>query len=269
MKSIILKITQVPFRIQSRRNITIFAIGSFIFACMLQACDKQPGTKDDTIVENSELLNGDFEEWEGSGKEIEPAHWNSFMSASGSGMAYTAARAQQVDVSDQTRPGSTGTKSACIYTRSILGVIANGNLTTGQIHVGSVSATNANNYNITRSDHADYHQVITSRPDSIRFWAKFKCPDASQMARMSATLHDSCDYRDPETTSDAAHVVAKAYKEFSTQSGEWICYTIPFSYDYPSQSPKYMLITFTTNKEAGKGSITDTLFLDDVELIYK
>lgn len=250
-------------------NKRLFWCCCFILLFFLQACEKEPGAKKETIVENSMLLNGDFEEWDGSGKEIEPCHWNSFMSASGSGMAYSAARAQQVDVSADVRPGSSGTKSACIYTRSILGIIANGNLTTGQIHVGSVSASSSSNYNITRSNHSDFHQVITSKPDSIRFWVKFKCPDASQMARMSATLHDSCDYRDPETSSDASHVVAKAYKEFSTQKGEWSCYTIPFSYDFPAQSPKYMLITFTTNKEAGKGSSSDTLFVDDVELIYR
>ena len=245
--------------------VILFFLGLMV---MSVSCEKTPGTKKDNLVENSQLLNGDFEEWEGSGKEIEPCHWNSFMSASGSGMAYSAGRGQQVDVSNETRPGSIGSKSACIFTRSILGVIANGNLTTGQINIGGVSATSSKNYNISRANNADYHQVITSKPDSIRFWSKFKCVDASQCARMSATIHDSCDYRDPETSADAVHVVGKAYCEFTARQGEWIWHTVPFDYGYPSQTPKYILITFTTNKVPGSGNNNDTLWVDDVELIY-
>ncbi len=224
--------------------------------------------KKDVVKENEQLLNGGFEDWEGSGKEAEPAHWNSFMSAEGSGMAYDAGKSQQVRESSDIRPGSSGKKSVCIYARSVLGVIANGNLTTGRIHIGSVKAESSNNYNITRTVNSDYHQLLTSKPDSIRFWAKFVCEDKKQCARMNAVIHDSCDYRDPETSGMSSHVVAKTECEFSTQNGDWKCYTVPFDYDYPSTEARYILLTFTTNKVAGKGGKDDELYVDDVELIY-
>ena len=245
----------------------LLLLGCCMLFLFFIACDKEPAKKGDPVVENDHILNGGFEEWEGSGKEEEPCHWNSFMSAATSGLT-AMGKAQQVKPSSEVRPGSAGNKSVCIYARSIIGVIANGTLTTGQIHMGSTSPGNANNYNITRSNNADFHQIVTTCPDSIRFWVKFKCEDANQLARMSATLHDSCDYRDPETASDAVHVVAKAYREFSTQQGEWVRLTVPFSYQNSGLSPKYMLITFTTNKDAGKGHATDSLLIDDVELIY-
>jgi len=240
----------------------------------LYSCDKEPVTRggaadapsDTTSID--QILNGGFEDWEGEGKEMEPCHWNSYMSADGTGVAYIAGKAQQVTVSSDVRPGTEGGSSVCIFARSVMGVVANGNITTGRIYMGSTSVQSKDNYNYSSCRLPDFHHVLTARPDSIRFWAKFDCPDAAQYARMSAIIHDDYDYRDPEVDDELAHAYGKAVLEFTAKSGGWYCYTVPFHYGCPAARPKYILISFTTNREAGKGSGKDKLYLDDVELVY-
>ena len=254
----------------------ILEISKLFFACcalcavILCGCRKEVenGTAADTSAESGQLLNGGFEDWHGTGKEAEPVHWHSFMSADGEGLAYNAARAQQVQPSSEVRPGSEGKTSVCIYARSILGIIANGNLTTGRIHVGSANADDASNYNFTQLSNENFCQILTAKPDSIRFWAKFECPDAEQKARMSAIIHDAYDYRDPEAPGDLVHAVGKACHEFTKGDGAWHCYTLPFDYAYAAAEPHFLLISFTTNAVHGKGSKKDKLYIDDVELVY-
>lgn len=218
-----------------------------------------------------QLPNPGFENWEGSGTSSEPVQWNSFMTASGSGLAYSMGRSQQIQVSDDVRPGSTGTKSVRIYTRSILGIIANGIITTGQVNLGSTTATNPSNHTITRRAQSDFNQPLSAKPDSIRFWYKFLCPSTTQQARMVAVIHDNFDYMDPEAydPNAASHVVGRALGEFDRGTQDWTEITVPFNYTgYPAATPEYILLTFTTNRVPGSGSASDQLFIDDISFIY-
>lgn len=237
------------------------------------SCKKEPvpvggGVTPTDTVSFSQIQNGGFECWDGSGKESEPCHWNFYMSADGTGVAFMAGKAQQVEPSSDVRPGSEGCYSVCVYARSVLGVVANGNLTTGRVHIGSTSVQSKDNYNYSSCNSSDFRQVLTTRPDAIRFWAKFDCPDTAQYARMSAIIHDNYDYCDPEVEDEVSHAVGKAVLEFTAKSGGWYCYTVPFEYVNPANQPKYILVSFTTNRDAGKGSGKDRLYLDDVELLY-
>ncbi|MDR2010989.1 MAG: T9SS type A sorting domain-containing protein [Bacteroidales bacterium] len=226
-----------------------------------------------------QLPNGGFEQWDGNGANDEPTHWNGFPSASCdlSGVAALGcgtATATRHAKSEDKRPGSAGNYSCKIFaTRiSILGnnITANGNITTGQIRIGSTTATNQENHNITRTSDPNMSQIFTAKPDSIRFWARFECPDVSQEARMSATIHDNYDYRDPSGTDSNAgdHVVAKAILNFNRGNQEWKQYSVPFNYDNPATNARYILLTFTTNKNPGEGSASDFLYIDDVEMVY-
>lgn len=257
--------------LKSMKNRIVLCIYVLIALQLFTACRKEDENEKvlpiDVSAKNEVIINGGFEDWLGSGKEMEPQHWHAFMSADGEGIAYIAARTQQVQRSEDVRPGSSGQYSVCIYSRSVMGIIANGNLTTGRIHVGSSNASDASNYNFTQRSQAAFCHVLTSKPDSIRFWAKFVCPNKAQMARMNAIIHDACDYRDPEISSEAAFAVARACVEF-TGDGEWHYYSVPFSYDSSTAVPQYILISFTTNREQGKGSKNDKLYIDDVDLVY-
>ena len=92
----------------------------------------------------TQIDNSGFENWESVSGGSEPVNWNSFLTASG-GLAGFAAN--QIEESTDKRPGSAGNKSARIWSRSVLGVVANGNVTLGRINMGSSSPTDANNYN--------------------------------------------------------------------------------------------------------------------------
>ena len=98
-----------------------------------------------------QVANSNFEQWESVDGGEEPVHWSSFLTASGS-MA-SSVKAEQLVKSTDKRPGSTGNYSAKITARSVLGIaIAQGNMTTGQINGGSMTASDANgNYNWTNT----------------------------------------------------------------------------------------------------------------------
>lgn len=219
----------------------------------------------------NQVNNSGFETWKDVGNATEePAQWNSFKSASGDSFLLTFAQ-QQVKRSTLTRPGSTGSYSCLIWSRSILSIVANGNVTTGQLNMGSSTANDPSNYNITRTADTALSEALNAHPDSIVFWAKFKPVSASgDSARMRAVIHDNYDYRDP-SASDAnapSHLVGEATIHFSSTDGQWQRFSIPFAYPGPATSPDYILITFTTNKTPGGGSGGDSLYIDDLSLVY-
>lgn len=220
-----------------------------------------------------QLPNGGFELWDNnySSTDDEPTNWNSFPSADCTvSIGCDAATATRHERSTDKRPGSTGQYSCKIFATVVdlvfTSIPANGNITTGRIHIGSTSAANEANHNLTQRP--NYAQPFNAKPDSIVFWAKFSCPNVNQFARMTAVFHDNYDMHDPIQTADHAHVAGYAKCEF-TQTGSWVRYSVPVTYSgYSVSTPQYLLMTFTTNKEAGQGSASDYLWIDDIEMIY-
>lgn len=225
----------------------------------------------------TQLVNGNMELWDNAGTaNQEPQQWNSFKTGNCSlGILCGSAQEQRLERSTDIRPGSTGTYSARIYSTSVIGIIANGNLTTGQIQLGSSTANNSANHNKTLTANAAHRMPITALPDSIVFWAKYQPGNNSttNQARMRAVLHDNYDYRDPSASDPNApsHIVAEATRNFTrtyTSTYVWQRFAVPFTYTGPSTSPAYMLVTFTTNMNPGEGAANDQVWIDDVELIY-
>ncbi|MDR2835368.1 MAG: T9SS type A sorting domain-containing protein [Bacteroidales bacterium] len=218
-----------------------------------------------------QLPNGGFEDWEGSGDNAEPVKWSSFKTSQCDlSIGCSMAQVKKLDKSSDVRPGSNGEFSCRIYATSIMGVIANGNVTTGKIRVGSTSATSDQNYNFTQRSDDNFSQKFDGRPDSLIFWAKFSCNSSSQEASFATIIHDDYDYRDPQSSDGNAgnHVVGKATQLFNKGNGDWKRYSVPFSYGYSATTPKYILISATTNKTGGAGATSDALFIDDIEFIY-
>lgn len=213
-----------------------------------------------------QIDNGDFEAWDDLGtKNEEPAHWNSFQHANGSWASMVAA--QQVERSSLVRPGSAGNYSARIYARNLILAIAQGNLTTGRINAGSMSATDATgNYNYTQTDDADFNQVLTGLPDSLRVWVKASC---KYNASLSCVLHTDGYYQDPEANEITAKVVATAKNNAISKSSDWQCITIPFTYVLTDGTrPDYVLLTLTTSGQPGQGDANDEMWIDDVQMVY-
>ena len=215
-----------------------------------------------------QIGNSGFETWNTiTGSNEEPTNWNSFLTASGS---FSFAASNQITRSLEPRPGSTGSYSALIYSTSVLGVIANGNLTVGRINMGSASPVNANNYNSSIIANTDFSEALTDTPDSIVFWVKFTPVTATSQARAAIILHDSYAYRDGGTVDAAStpHTVATAYLNYGTTNGQWVRKSIPFSYVGPATTNTFILATFTTNMTPGGGNANDQVWVDDVQLIY-
>ena len=168
-----------------------------------------------------QLPNPGFEYWDGIGVNDEPTNWNGFPSASCTlTIGCNTAIQTRHQKSTNTRPGSPGTYSLKIFATEITifgnTVVANGNITTGQITIGSTTPTNNKNHNITKTTNGSFCQPLNAKPDSISFWAKFSCPSTTQKARISAIIHDSYNYRDPDAgdANAPAHVVGKAIHNF-------------------------------------------------------
>lgn len=215
-----------------------------------------------------QLPNGGFETWDGTSSSSEPTNWNSF-GTSECTLIIGCSSAQQThhENSSDTRPGSAGSHSCRIYATSIMGVVANGNMTTGRIHAGSMTATNSANYNVTYPSQAGFNQPFNGRPDYIHFWAKAQISSSSDQARMNAVVHNNSEVRDPIRTSDHVNITGVATLNFNGDN-TWHEYTVPFSYTYGNATPEYLLLTFTTNKTPGGGSSGDAVYIDDIEFVY-
>ncbi|HRO76108.1 MAG TPA: T9SS type A sorting domain-containing protein [Crocinitomicaceae bacterium] len=140
-------------------------------------------------------------------------------------------------------------------------------MTVGQVNMGSTTAANANNYNFSKRSDANFSEAFTGKPDSLVVWIKYTPVTATDQARISATIHDDYDYRDPEDANATPHVVAKAELDYGKTNG-WKRLSIPFIYSGQATTPAYILITFTTNKTPGGGKANDEVLIDDLEMIY-
>ena len=221
--------------------------------------------------------NYTFEEWETvNSSYLEPVSWNSFMTADGKSTLKKYLK-DQITKSTEIRPGSTGLYSARIFSTStniiITKIIANANMTTGQIYAGSTTANNDGNYNFTKRSDENFNTPLTTIPDSLTVWVAFKPKDASKgNARITTTIHGDTDLKQQAKSGDspADMVCATANQEIeatSTSAVVWKRVTIPFVAG-PHNDPRYILTTFNTNKTPGGGSDGDELYIDDICLIY-
>ncbi len=217
------------------------------------------------VSAQGQIENSDLELWESVSSDSEPVNWNSFLSAQGS---LTWAAANQIEQSSDVHAGSPGTSSARIWTRNAgFGVKANGNMTLGRINMGSTTASDPANHNISLTADPNFSEALTDTPDSIVFWVKYNAANSSSEARMKATLHDDYDYRDPEDAASSDHVVATAELNYSPTNG-WVRMSVPFNYTGPATVNSFILVTFASNATPGGGDVDDEVYIDDIELIY-
>lgn len=211
----------------------------------------------------------------------EPDGWHSFMTATGS-LAMFVKGTPHTDSSDETRPGSKGSKSVLVYSSAeVLKQIPNGTITTGQMSAGGADAASTDNHafldfsNSEKDAKGDpFYATVDALPDSITMWVKFVqgTPDAENpYATASAVITDGTRYQDPEDKT-YTNVVAKAKNaQIASLDGAWQRITVPFDYESYLEnfaSANAILVTISTNATPGKGSATDKLNVDDVELVY-
>jgi len=217
-----------------------------------------------------QLPNPGFENWDGNGASDEPLHWNSFETADGtfSGLASTPHHYHR----HGGRPGTQGGHYLTIYTRSIMGIKANGNMTTGRIHAGSMSAASSENYNYTERSNGNHCQPFGGTPDSMYVWVSFYASSANSVAQVSAIIHGDNDHRSPNEDDSPSHYCGKAFAQTtrtsqSANSPSWTQLKVPFIYD-GNESAHYILVNMTTNITPGSGAANDSLSVDDIEFVY-
>lgn len=184
-----------------------------------------------------------------------------------------------------------------VYSTSVLGVKANGNLTTGYVNMGNMSPADESNHNVSRVSEGLAMEFV-GIPDAIGCWAKFipgyyttglitkKYYYPNEAARGRFIIHDAnVDYKDPENTdadyegskiAEAAIMITPTgtYTGSGTNKrtyteGEWTYFEAPFTY-YDNENEgveQYLLASFTTNPTPGETQ-EDYLWIDDVYFVY-
>lgn len=218
-----------------------------------------------------QMANSNFEAWTASSGE--PDHWHGFKSAKGSLASMAKGTLAK---SDDKRPGSTGSYSALITAGSVMGIVNNGSVTTGQMQAASMSAANTANHaemdktsTATDKNGDKFYMPLTGHPDAMKVWLKFQQGTAQttyKYASVSAVITDGTYYQDPEDKT-YSNKVAQA-KNSQITACDWTEFTVPFEYLSNSVEPAAILCTFGTNATPGKGSSGDKVFIDDIELVY-
>jgi hypothetical protein len=221
-----------------------------------------------SLFAQQQIGNSNMEDWDNIGASTEePTNWNGFKTASGGLSSFAS---QQVFRSTAIRSGASGMYCARIFSKSVFGVVANGNLTLGKINMGSTTVTDPANHNASITNDANFSETLTSLPDSIVFWAKFTAAQQNQQARIHAIIHDAFDVHDPIDAASSSHVLATAGLSYSPNVN-WVRYSVPFeSYAFTGTppTPQYILVTFATNVIPGGGAANDEVLVDDIQLIY-
>lgn len=239
-----------------------------------------------------EVVFGDVYQMANSGFELfhtatsgdvtsdEPDNWHSFMSCTGA-FASLVSTVPHTFISQEARPGSAGTSSVLIKSGKVLGiVVANGTMTNGRLQAGAMSATDPKNcafIDITSEDtdtNGDlFHNKFYGKPDSMSVWVKFtqETPQTDYpYATVTAVITDGSYYQEPVDKDYTDIIVARAANAtIESKDGVWQKLTIPFDYEpYTDKDAKTILMTFSTNAGAGKGTGNDELYVDDLEMIY-
>lgn len=219
----------------------------------------------------TQIPNSDFESWNNiDTKNEEPDNWHSFKTATG---PFHHLLMQQVERHTATRPGSNGKYSAHIFSRSIVGITANGNVTNGRLNAGSMFPAGKKNNNYTQRE-SEFNTRISQIPDSLTVWVCLRTKKEDTYGRFMSYVHGDADFVCLTGGWEPYEMIcAQVEYEFMRTSSKdemiWKRMSLPFiRYPHLCKEPRYILTSFTTNKRAGEGNAGDEMFIDDLYLIY-
>lgn len=227
-----------------------------------------------------QIPNSDFElfhtETIGKNSAEEPNHWHSFMSCTGSLASLVSSAKHTFPETEILRPNTTGSKCVKVVSGKVMGVTANGTITTGRLQAGSMTATDAANcafLDLSKTDkdaNGDpFYTVMRATPDSLAVWVKFQQGKASSdypYASVNAVITDGTYYQDPQ---GGDNFVAQAKNATIESKGfAWQRISCPFVYTGKDLKPRAILATITTNPQPSEASGSDVLYVDDLALIY-
>ena len=231
----------------------------------------------DKAEELGQLPNAGFENFHDASGTKEPNGWHSFKTCTGS-LSDTAGKANNTFIESTEKHSGTN----CVKVQSALllfnTIPANGTMTTGRLHAGSMFAANtANNSTLDFSDKGTdgngdpFYPIFTTKPDAMTVWVKYKGNVDKPYATVKAILANDR-VQDPEKDDYKKNVIARATNAtIESKNFAWQELNIPFEYANKN-TPKGMLVTISTNAEAGKASSDkknlDVIYVDDIAMIY-
>lgn len=231
----------------------------------------------DKAEELGQLPNAGFEDFHDASGTKEPNGWHSFKTCTGS-KSGTAKEAKNTFIESKEKHSGTN----CVKIQSALllynTIPANGTMTTGRLHAGSMSADNtANNSTMDFADkdkdgNGDpFYPIFTTKPDAMTVWVKYKGNvNKYPYATVKAILAKDR-VQDPEIDDYKKNVIARATNATIESNIKWQELNIPFKYENKN-TPKGVLVTISTNAKAGKASSDknnlDVIYVDDIAMIY-
>lgn len=223
----------------------------------------------DNVGDHFQLPNSDMEAWTNSNGE--PDRWHGFKSAGGT-FASTSAGLVKLEQSNDVRSGATG-HSAVMTANSAFGIVANGTMTNGRLMAGSMFATDTKNH--AEMDKAngtdDFYMPLYAKPDKFNVWLKYTqgTTNANNKANVSVKTFDGTYYQEP--TDKTYTNLSGSIVGGQIPAGDWNHYS--FNFDYESYAAngaasEAIFVTFSTNGTPGSGSKNDSVYVDDMELVY-
>ena len=234
----------------------------------------------DKADELGQLPNAGFENFHDASGTKEPNGWHSFKTCAG-GLSITAGKANNTFIESTEKHSGTN----CVKVQSALllfnTIPANGTMTTGRLHAGSMKADNtANNSTMDFDDTGidgnkdPFYPIFTTKPDAMTVWVKFKgnVKDHPNATVKAILANGKVQDPEPEIDDYKKNVIARAEdKRIESKNFAWQELNIPFKYENKN-TPKGMLVTISTNAEAGKASSDknnlDVIYVDDIAMIY-
>ena len=225
-----------------------------------------------TKAQQFQPLNGDFESWTGSGSNEVPSNWHTFNQANCTmALGCSSAKGNHHYKRSGHRTGGSGSYFVELYTKSILGIKANGNMTTGQIQIGSMTPSSTDNNN--KTVRGSYDQPFTATPDSVYFWYSFYAQSASSKASVRVYIHGDLNFVDHvQVDMNASEKYNRkatcSLSKTSSSSGSYTWVQEKLAFVQGSADPRYLLISLASNEVAASGNENDAIAIDDIVFIY-
>lgn len=229
----------------------------------------------DKADELGQLPNAGFEEFHDASGTKEPNGWHSFKTCAGL-LSGTAGKANNTFIESTEK--HSGTNCVKVQSDIIARTPANGTMTTGRLHAGSMSAANkANNSTLDFSDKGKdgngdpFYPIFTTKPDAMTVWVKYKGNVKDHPYATVKAILANDRVQDPEKDDYKKNVIARAANAQIESKDAWQELNIPFEYAN-KKKPKGVLVTISTNADAGKASSDksnpDVIYVDDIAMIY-
>jgi hypothetical protein len=212
------------------------------------------------LVFGQQPPNPGFEDWEDVGTVVdEPVDWSSIKTSDGGEIINNAAP----QVWEKSTDARSGNYSVRLENKPQFGIIANGTVTCGRIHVHiPIDPALSKSYTVIGDDR--WSEPFPHRPDSMVGYYKFY-PQDDDVCQIKALLHVSEGSIPAFGTEDNEVGLATFISENKTFD-EWTRFSVPFVY-YDERIPEYLMMICNIEEanEAYEGSV---VFYDDLEFIY-